>query len=225
MMSSTTAYLMWSLAELGDFQEATRHAEDALRLAEASENPLSLIMACMGAGMVHLRRGDTDAAIPVLEHGLQICHMFGLTALMFHGIAASLGAAYALTTRTAEAIPLLRQVADQGTAMKLVSDHLIGAIPLAEVLLSRGQLDDAAPLASRALELARAHKQRGHEVYALRLLGEVAARRAPPEADAAETHYLAAIALAGELGMRPLIAHCQRRTATNSARRPRRWPC
>jgi tetratricopeptide (TPR) repeat protein len=146
--------------------------------------------------------------MPPLEQGLQVCYAFGFTALTFHGIAASLGAAYALTNRTAEAIPLLRKVADQSASMKLVSDHLLGAIPLGDVWLSTGRIEDAAQLGRQALDLARKHKQRGHEVYALRLLGEVAARRDPSDVDEATAHYRGAIGLAHELGMRPLAAHC-----------------
>jgi hypothetical protein len=41
---------------------------------------------------------------------------------------------------------------------------------------------------------------------ALRLLGDVAARRDPPEH--AEGRYREALALADERGMRPLVAHC-----------------
>ena len=92
--------------------------------------------------------------------------------------------------------------------MKLVSDHLLGAIPLGEVWLSTGRIEDAAQLGKQALDLARKHKQRGHEVYALRLLGEVAARRDPSDVQEAEAHYRSAIGLAHELGMRPLAAHC-----------------
>ena len=208
LVTQSTTYLAWSLAELGEFAEARRRTEDSLRLAETSDNPLALILACMGLGMVHLRHGNATAAIPVLEQGLQVCYTFGLTALVFHGIAASLGAAYALTDRTAEAIPLLRKVADQAGSMKLVSDHLLGAIPLGEVWLSTGRIEDAAHLGRQALDLARKHKQRGHEVYALRLLGEVAARRDPAHVQEAEAHYRAALELAEELGMRPLVAHC-----------------
>ena len=184
-----TTYLAWSLAELGEFGEATRRTEESLRLAQALQNPLALIMACMGVGMVHLRQGNAAAAMPPLEQGLQVCHAFGFTALTFHGIAASLGAAYALANRTAEAIPLLRKVADQAASMKLVSDHLLGAIPLGEVALATGRIEEAAQLGGHALDLARKHKQRGHEVYALRLLGEVAARRDPSDEEEAEAHY------------------------------------
>jgi tetratricopeptide (TPR) repeat protein len=52
------------------------------------------------------------------------------------------------------------------------------------------------------------HQERGHQAYALRLLGNIAARREPPEAAQAEAHYRQALALAEELGMRPLQAHC-----------------
>ena len=71
-----------------------------------------------------------------------------------------------------------------------------------------GRLEEAHALAERALALAREHQERGHEAYALRLLGEIAAHRAPPDVDQAAAHYRQALALAEELGMRPLQAHC-----------------
>jgi len=72
------------------------------------------------------------------------------------------------------------------------------------------RLDKAHALAEEALALAREHQERGNQAYALRLLGEIAARRAPPEVEAAEDYYRQALALAEELGMRPLQAHCHR---------------
>ena len=71
-----------------------------------------------------------------------------------------------------------------------------------------GRLEEAQALAERALALARAHQERGHQAYALRLLGEIAARREPLESALAEAHYRQALALSEELGMRPLQAHC-----------------
>ncbi len=58
--------------------------------------------------------------------------------------------------------------------------------------------------------LAREHQERGHQAYALHLLGEIAARRDPLEVVLAEASYQQALALANELGMRPLLAHCYR---------------
>src|SRR5262249_20286334 len=63
-------------------------------------------------------------------------------------------------------------------------------------------------LAQQALDLAQDCKEQGVEAYALHLLGDIAAHRAPPEREQAETYYHQALALADELGMRPLVAHC-----------------
>src|SRR5262249_15985246 len=57
-------------------------------------------------------------------------------------------------------------------------------------------------------ELTRLHQQRSYEAYALRLLGEIATHRDPSDATLAEAHYQQALALADELGMGPLQAHC-----------------
>jgi tetratricopeptide (TPR) repeat protein len=54
---------------------------------------------------------------------------------------------------------------------------------------------------------SRACREQGHEAWALRL-GEIASRRDPPEVEQAQGHYQQALALAEELSMRPLQAHC-----------------
>jgi tetratricopeptide (TPR) repeat protein len=77
---------------------------------------------------------------------------------------------------------------------------------LGEAYVLADRLEDALECARRARTLARESGRRGYEAQALRLLGEVAARRDPP--DHAEGHYRDALALAEELGMRPLVAHC-----------------
>ena len=79
---------------------------------------------------------------------------------------------------------------------------------LADAYLLAGRADDAAPAALRGLAAAQEHKERGVEGYALRLLAEIATQADPPNADQAERYYQQALALAEELGMRPLVAHC-----------------
>ena len=71
-----------------------------------------------------------------------------------------------------------------------------------------GNLEEARALAERAFAHARAHQGRGNQAYALRLLGDIAARRAPPSVEEAAAHYRQALTLAEELGIRPLQAHC-----------------
>src|SRR5262249_14495103 len=80
----------------------------------------------------------------------------------------------------------------------------------------------ALDLAERALRLSSGRKERGNQAWALRLLGEIAMHREPPEVNQAEGHYRQALALADELGMRPLQAHGHRSLGTLYAKNGRR---
>jgi tetratricopeptide (TPR) repeat protein len=79
---------------------------------------------------------------------------------------------------------------------------------LGEAYLLADQVEDARACADRALVLARERGERGHEAWALCLLGDIASRHDRPDVATAEAHYGAAMALASALGMRPLAAHC-----------------
>jgi tetratricopeptide (TPR) repeat protein len=92
--------------------------------------------------------------------------------------------------------------------MEIVEPQALCFLSLGEAQVLGGCLEEAHALAERALALTRVHQERGHQAYALRLLGDIAARRESPESESAETHYRQALALADELGMRPLLAHC-----------------
>src|SRR5262249_3790766 len=122
--------------------------------------------------------------------------------------AAALGCAYACTGRVAEALPLLEEVEQRGATMRTTGDQSLRVGYVSEAYLLAGRMQEAVQLAGRALDLARAHKERGHEAWALRLLGEIAAHQDPLEIEPAAHHYRQALALAEELGMRPLVAHC-----------------
>jgi hypothetical protein len=74
--------------------------------------------------------------------------------------------------------------------------------------LQAGRIDEATGIAERAARMAAERGYRGSEAKASHLLGEIGARRDPPEVARAGDHYRAALALAEELGMRPLVAHC-----------------
>jgi tetratricopeptide (TPR) repeat protein len=119
-----------------------------------------------------------------------------------------LGSAYALSGRVAEALPLLEQALEQATSEKRLGEQALRVAALSEALLLAGRTGDAFQTAQRALDLSRTHKERGHEAWALRLLGEIAAQRNPPDGENAEASYRQALALAGEHRMRPLMAHC-----------------
>jgi tetratricopeptide (TPR) repeat protein len=197
------AWLVRCLAELGVFPEGRAHAEEAVRIAEAADHPNSLIHAYLGVGFLALRTRDVSRAIPVLERGLDLCRVWNIRSL-FPDTAAILGWAYACAGRVAEAVPLLEEVEQMRRGQSLRVDYV------SEAYLLAGRMEKAMQLARRTLDLSRAHKERGREVWALRLLGEIVALQAPPEIEPATHHYRQALVLAGELGMRPLQAHCHR---------------
>jgi len=152
-------------------------------------------------------RGELPQAIPVLERALDLAQVTHIQVAV-PWVAAPLGAAYAVAGRTAEALRLLEQAVEQAMAMRLMIDQALRIVWLGEAYLLAGCLDEAYTQAQHALEFSRAHKERGREAHALRLLGEFHAYRDPPEVEAAETRYHQALTLAEALGMRPLQAHC-----------------
>jgi tetratricopeptide (TPR) repeat protein len=203
------ARLSWSLAELGQFAEGVAKGAEGVRVAEAADHPFSLINAYVGIGHVYLAQGDFPRGIPVLECGLRLCQTRDIPALL-PTMAWALGKAYALSGGVAEALPLLEQAASQGRRGGQASWF----VSLSEAYLLAGRREDTLELAQRALDLSRYYKQRGYQAYALRLLGEIAAHREPPDVDQATIYYHQALALAEELGMRPLQAHCHRGVGT-----------
>jgi tetratricopeptide (TPR) repeat protein len=143
----------------------------------------------------------------MLERAMSICQDADLPAF-FPFEAAQLGTAYTLAGRVVDALPLLTQAMEQVMATERVVQQALCGLSLSEAQLLAGRLEEAHAVAERALAHTRAHGERGHEAYALRLLGDIAAHREPPESASAEAHYRQALALAEELGMRPLQAHC-----------------
>jgi tetratricopeptide (TPR) repeat protein len=200
-------HLAWCHAELGTFAEGMALGEEGLRIAEAVAHPTSLMFAYRGVGLLALRQGDLPRALPWLERAMGLCQDADLPAF-FPSMAAHLGEAYTLAGRVADAVPLLTQAVEQATALEMVAHQSLCGLPLGEAQLLAGRLEEAHAVAERALAHACEHQERGHQAYALRLLGEIAARREPPERERAAAHYRHALALAEELGMRPLLAHC-----------------
>jgi tetratricopeptide (TPR) repeat protein len=199
--------LVRSLAEWGDFIEGWVPAEEGMRIAEAADHPYSRVHAYWGVGFRALHQGDFPRALPVLERGLALAQEAHFR-LLVPFVASALGAAYALAGRIAEALPLLEQAVEQAMAIRFMHYHALRVVWLGEAYLRAGRLDEAYTQAQHALEFSRAHQERSHEAYALRLLGEVIAHRDPPQGTQAAAYYQQALALAEELGMRPLQAHC-----------------
>jgi len=201
------AWLAACHAELGRFAEGRALGDAGLRMAEMEDHAASLMIASWGIGLLTLRQGDLLRALPRLERAVELCQDADLPAY-FPWMAAALGAAYTLGGRVADAVPLLTRAIDQTKAAEMVGHQVLCGLSLGEAQLLAGRLEEAHALAERTLALAREHQERSYQAYALHLLGDIAARREPLEHAPAEAHYRQALALADELGMRPLQAHC-----------------
>src|SRR5262249_49770923 len=169
-------------------------------------HPMNLTFALWGSGLVALRQGDLSRAVPLLERAVRLCQDADRPA--YFPLLAALGATYTLAGRSADAVLLLTQALEESMATAVVASQALCSLSLGEAQLLAGCLEEAHTLAEGALALARTHQERGNEAYALYLLGEFAVRREPPERALAEAYYQQARALAEELGMRPLQAHC-----------------
>jgi len=200
-------HLVSCLAELGDFTEAIGHGEEGMRLAEAAEHQYGVIFTRWSLGTVALLKGDVEQAVALLERGLALCRSLKVP-LAFPLLTSSLGAAYSLSGRWSDAISLLEEGVKAGVSMKRVEGHALLLARLGEAYLLAGRVDDAHTAALQALQLASEKGERGHEAYALCLLGDVASREAAVNMAAGETSYLRASGLAEKLSMRPLVAHC-----------------
>jgi DNA-binding winged helix-turn-helix (wHTH) protein/tetratricopeptide (TPR) repeat protein len=213
------AWLAACHAERGTFAAGRALGEAGLRIAEAVAHPLSLMFADRGIGLLALRQGDLATALPRLERAVSLCQDAYFQAYC-PVVAAALSTAYTLDGRVANAVPLCTQVMGQITATDmLVFEEVLCRLFLGETQVLAGHLEEAHACTERTLALARERQERGHQAYALRLLGDIAARRDPPEVAQAEAYYCQALTLADAHGMRPLQAHCYRSLGTLYARR------
>jgi len=211
------SWLVRCLVELGAFAEGRILGDEAIQMAETADHPFSRGDTYHSVGRLSLRQGDSPTAIAMLERGLGIYQVANIQ-LLVPFVASELGAAYTLAGRIPEALPLLEQAVVQATATGRVSHLSFWTVQLGTGYLLAGRLEDALLSAQCALALARTQGERGYQAHALQLLGDIYTQHEPPDVAPAETHYRDALALADELGMRPLQAHCHRGLGLLSAK-------
>jgi class 3 adenylate cyclase/tetratricopeptide (TPR) repeat protein len=201
-------FLARALAELGVFDEGRSHGQEAVRLAEALDHPFSLIWACLNLGRLENLRGEVIRAIMPLERAVALSQEWDIAYLTPIALAA-LGHAYARSGRIEEGVSWLQQALAGYASAGIGYLHSMSTVQLGEAHLLAGRIDEAWEFGTRAVVLARERGERGHEAWAHLLLGETASHRDAPDVAAAEAHYAISTALASELGMRPLLAHCR----------------
>jgi len=187
------------------FDAAETWADRARAEAEARRHPYSEAIALTLAGQVAALRGQLERAVGPLARALTICRETSLT--VWQAIPASLlGHCLVALDRKQDGLSLLEEGVRLSDEVGVKAYLARWATLLGEGFLAMGDTARAAEIGERAIELARTHGERGHEAAALRLLGDLALAHEPPLVGTATEHYRAAIAIADELGLRPLLA-------------------
>jgi class 3 adenylate cyclase/tetratricopeptide (TPR) repeat protein len=200
-------FLGRQLGQVGEFDDALRLLDEAMRDAEVLGRPFDLCLVHYVRGEVSASRGAVESAAPVLERGLAIARAADAPFQIVLNLG-WLGYSYAVLGRLDEGVASLEESTTRAEAIGFTGGMAAMLKLQGDVYLRAGRRDEARASAQRGLEICRRLKRRGSEAETLHLLGEIAATSTPPDLDASAAHYRQAMALAEQLGMRPLIAHC-----------------
>ncbi|MBI1728574.1 MAG: hypothetical protein HYR50_15045 [Candidatus Rokubacteria bacterium] len=198
------AYLALTHAERGGFEAAIADGEAALRLAEEASQPFTIGIAAWGLGYVHRLRANFDGAHVLLQRGFDIAKEWKLEWWLAN-LGWLLGHVEALSGRH-EGLIRLREALDRFEVRGFGAHRSLFIVNLGEAYLESGDVRAAQDAGRNALMRARQFGERGYEAWALRLLGDCASLGA--DVSESDIFYQDAQALAIELGMGPLAAHC-----------------
>jgi tetratricopeptide (TPR) repeat protein len=200
------AWLARALAERGVFDQGIEYGKEAIRIAEALGHSYSVAQAIRHLAYLYTLKGEFGSAAELLQRGLE--EHIPIASFILTG---KLGNVYAHWGRVTEGLALLRHASQAREVMGTEGTgfyYALFLVHLGHAHMLANRLEDARASAERAMTVACERKGRGDESHALHLLGEIAAQADPPDVKTAEEHYRQALALATELGMRPLVAHC-----------------
>jgi len=200
-------YLLHSSAEIGSFREAVQDAEIMMRRAEAAGNPITISLLWVGVGYMHVRRGVAVDAIPGLERSLKSCQTYS-NDLMIPWTASTLGLAYAFNGRHEAGIEYAQEGVRRGETLGITRFQPLRLTCLANAYMLAGRHEDAHTTAQQGLELAHRYHEKGPQAWALYLLAASDSASGTNNEQHLQRAYRDALALAEELGMRPLVAHC-----------------
>jgi class 3 adenylate cyclase/tetratricopeptide (TPR) repeat protein len=195
-------------AEVGEFNQALMHAERGAKFAQALDNLYLRSLADAWLGSVYLIMGNHDRALHIAQRWLRDYAVADFPTA--HGtMAAALGEVFNLSDRIDEALALFEQAWQFAESRNIFAygPRVLGL--LGDAYGRAGRADEAKTAGMHGLNLAREYKQRGTEARTLYLLGNIHGYGAGANATLArEGFYQQALALAHELGMRPLEAQC-----------------
>src|SRR5262249_51970318 len=154
-------FLADALSQLGRFDEAIRHAEVAVQIAEAADHPYTLY-----GGLVWPRLAQLPRGARVLERSHDLCRTWQ-TVVGTPVVAAALGVAYALAGRADEALALVADAVEEARRRAAHANPRLILLWAGMTSLSAGRIDEAARYARETLALTRRLRARANEPPAL----------------------------------------------------------
>ena len=196
------SWLVWSLAERGEFQSGMILAQEGLKIAEEVGHPFNIAHLYYDLGYYYEVKGDIDQGVEALTKAVDLVDNWSLTYLSPF-IKGFYGHVLALAGRVDDGVKVLEEAERLYEQIGLGLFRSLVGLQLGEAYLIAGRVEDALLKTNEALALARKRGERGHEAYGLRILGDILVNRS---AEDAMVNYQGARALAATLGMGPLIA-------------------
>ena len=196
-------YRSRALAELGEFQRATEATEACLALAALVQKPFTSIFASIAEGHLRLMTGEPTAAMASLEAALDFARK-AETQLMIPVAEGFFGAACTAAARWSDGVEHLAAAVREADAMGFLFQQPLRLALLAEAHLAASDVTAAATQAKAARGLAERQGARGALAQALMVKARLA-RHAGDE-DRAMKQFSAALVIAEELSLRPLVS-------------------
>ena len=194
-------------AELGSFDTAIERANETLQIAEKLGLVYFRALSEIGMGWVYSLMGESSDAIAFLERGVTLAEETDFPGAILNGTWA-LAQVYNVTGQPDEAARLTKR------AWKLAEAggfYYFGGLSLVQLAYAYSLTDEPSMATStieQALELARSTGFRGLEAWAFQMRGVVLMNSPAQDLAATEAAFQSACALATQLEMRPLAAHC-----------------
>jgi class 3 adenylate cyclase/tetratricopeptide (TPR) repeat protein len=199
-------FLVDSLIDLGDFDEAQAISEEGIALADQIGHTYSRAMITHVLGRLLTEMGRGDEAVSILEPMLTTCREEEIWT-MVPPTAAWLGLAYThtgqheLAARTLQQTlrPEIRRYGARCTWLYLY-------IAAGTTYLNSRQPELAFEMAREAESLTARNQELGYRARALMLMGDAITARGGEQTGQAKEWYSEALSLAADRGMRPVVA-------------------
>jgi tetratricopeptide (TPR) repeat protein len=201
----TRMWAIWCAAEQGRFAEVMPLVEEAQAVLSSDDAPFAQILAGIGTGLFWLRYGDVQLAAETLQSVLPLTEMTANRA-WFPSVASPLGLALVRLGRADAALALLQRAIDE-TPYRHGVGRCLRLIHLGECYLALDRPNEALAVVLDGLRLAEKTREMGANAYAL--TAQAKCLLSFHRAREAELTLAKALALAGKLGMAPLIAECE----------------